>query len=573
MKTIKKLAKLMTGIATCVTMTATAAPASDIGARLYVQGWNPQQPDDPMISRPFEQTNAISSAINLGWTAARATICDSIKDKLGAANAGGKGITFYQINCDMARSGNVNLIPAAIEYDKQQAKWVTVPRMNDGRSFVLRFIAPGNYLDIHSTTPSLDNGQTIAAWGSGGALMGAPGGLGGFIIGGIAGLLGGLFDSEAGLGDWADPQFKINYDITLDVGFNTIGGLNINRVVSTVSNVTVNPANAPASIFKMAVDFANSIFKTPAFDTLVSKGIEGRQLDFSKTVAASLSSVNSTIAPYINPVGNYVQLGVWGKNNMITFAFYPRMPLPLPPTTAIVTGKIRMKKNRLFNLNTCPPNISLTSQVMIGPKPIIGVDPLRFGPNPVGNFGRFHYTGAGSATSDSFDCPYALDNLPVGMMNVVLNSTTDKTGGLPIFAGLDRAAGSGAVGGSVLKLSPAGWDPRLIPAPILTGKDWDAQIVPNPNSGSVAKYRIKPEIDVGDPLHNRITDPMVNQTLPNLSATMPKPGALKQKILPSTGALPQRSTKSTSAVNRVETNPAIDAPVASVVKQQAIVLR
>lgn len=561
MKTLKKVTKAAAGIATCIAMSAASVPAADVGARMYIQGWNPMKPEDPMVTKPFEHTNMVSTAINLGWSAARATICDNIKDTLAKANTGSKGISFYQINCDMARSGDLNLIPAAIEYDNQKRKWITVQRMNSGRSFVLRLVLQGNNLDLHATTPSLNKDGTIAVWNSAGAVLGAAASnsLPGIIIGGLAGnIIGSLFDSEAGLGQWADPQFKINYDLVLDVGFNTTQGLNVNRVVATIANVKVSPANAPASVAKAAVDFANAVFKTPAFDALVAMGIEGRQVEFGQAVASGLNSLNNAAAPYANPVNQYVQLGVWGKNNMITLAFSPRLPAPMTPKVASVNGLIRMKKNANFSANICP-SINLASQVMVGPRPIIDVEPLQFGTNPVDNFGRSQYTGSGSVTPDSFDCPYSLDQLPVGVLNFVWNNSTNSTGGLPGVGTSKKAAGTGLAGGTVLALRPAGWDTRVTPNPVLTGKNWDAEVVVNP-MGSLARVQIKPNLNVGDPLRSKVLDQIAKPANPIARDVVTAPAQEAQNINPGASAPAANPAgtvqNSNPAISAIQRNPA-----------------
>jgi hypothetical protein len=556
-KKLKSVAAFL--LAVCIVI-CSAPVSADVGARVYIQGWDPRMPakhlfvtpagmlegDRPVLSDP----KAISNAVGAGWNAARATICDQIKATLRAANGGSKGISFTEINCEMSN-------------DSALALFSTAPY--NSRNFLLRFGVRGNYIDLHSTTPNIVDDKVEVWGGVGGVLGGAALGLPGVVVGGVVGFFAGLLGQE-GLGDWADPEFKIYYDLTVDVA---VDGRNILQTGLAmfsvgniqVSNVQANPANASGSLIKAATDFAHAIFQTPAFNALVTKGIQdgiskkdaqGHDLkdninifiqQFNTPLMASINNAfNSAKIPQLNinlNPNNYVALPLWGKNNMINLVLALRqVPLPL---TGIIEGKIRMMKTQWFSNNACPPAPGLVSDVAIGPAPILDVDPFVYGDPPMGTFlGTVQYTAPGQigyarnpATGvqypTSFDCPYRLFSIP-GFVPSFIHYNNNGTGGLTGVSGPSHGAqGSGARTSTVFTIKPIGWDTHVVPNPRLTGKDWEASVGLS-LTGSIANVQTTPYIDNGDP-YNKF-NPAEQKANPQI---LVNPGAVApsaQKVTP-----------------------------------------
>lgn len=524
---LKSLTTVVAAI--CMTIICDAPVHGDVGARVYVQGWNPSTPAKHLFftpaglvegDRPFVAADpkAVSNAVSAGWNAARATICDQIKATLRAANSGSSGISFNEIDCEMSGDSALAL------YSNQPYS---------PQKFLLRFGVKGNYIDLHTTTPNIVDDK-VQVWGGAGAVLGgAVANLPGLVVSGVAAIFSGLLGQQ-GLGDWANPEFKIYYDLTADVavdGRNMLqSGLTMFKVANIqVSGVQANAANAPGSIAQGAVNFAHALFGTPTFNAIVSQGIQSgidqkdaQGHDLKDTINLYLAAFNQPLMQAVNqalsqirvPVlnttinlNNYVALPVWGKNNMINLVFALKQ-LPLPQT-GVIQGKIRMMKTKWFSDNKCPANPGLVSDVFVGPAPILNVDPLFYGDAPVASFGAVQYSGPGQigyarnpATGvqypASFDCPYRLVSIPGFVPNFV-HYNNNGTGGLPGVSGPSHAAqGAGPHMSTVFTISPIGWDPHVFPNPGLIGKDWQASVGLS-LTGSIANVQTKPYIDKGDP--------------------------------------------------------------------------
>jgi len=173
-----------------------------------------------------------------------------------------------------------------------------------------------------------------------------------------------------------------------------------------------------------------------------------------------------------------------------------------------------MMKTKWFSDNTCPTAPGLVSDVIVGPAPIVDVDPLTYGVAPVASFGAVQYTGPGKigyarnpATGAqypvSFDCPYRLVSIP-GLVRNFIHYSGNGTGGLPGVSGPTRAAqGSGPHASTAFSIKPIGWDPHVVPNPILTGRDWEASVGLS-LTGSITNVQTKPYIDKGDPYKDKI---------------------------------------------------------------------
>lgn len=502
------VSRTFTGAACALALLSTSAGA-DVGARVYVQEWNPQQPADRIGTYVVQDNKLVSEAVNIGWTAARASICDKINDSLRKANAAGSGISFNQINCDMGRAGDLMLV------DKPPYT---------SKNFVLRFVVKDNFLDLHSTTPNLKDGK-IEVWaGAGAVLGGAALGLPGIAVLGAASFLEGLFGGH-GVGDWANPEFKILYNLKLDFGLSTSGQLVVTKADTEVTDVRPSAANAPASLLKLAADFANAVFRTPAFSALVAKGAQdGGNKDFAPQVNAALNGLNnrirdavaSTAAPSRVNVAKLVSAGVWGKNNQITFVFSPEAPLPQALTGAI-QGTIRMTRSAYLKTDICPPAPGLVSSVAVGPPPILDVDPFVYGSVPTKEFpGAIRYTAnpnVQNVTATSFDCPYLLGSLPFGTPNDI-HYDGNGTGGLPGVSG----PRSDANVATVFVIDPLGWQPTLLLNGVVTGKDWIATVKTSLNANALRTQTTKPYIDKGDPARDRFNTG-VQQTTPAAGST------------------------------------------------------
>ncbi len=521
----------------CILIASGGPLRADVGGRVYIQAWNPAQPDKHLFvttggvlegDRPIvTDAKAVSDAVNAGWNAARGTICDQIKATLKAANGGSKGISFTEITCELPAGGDLSLLST---------------RPYNSRNFLLRFAVKGNFLDMHSTTPNIVDDK-LEVWGGAGAVLGGQAlGLPGVVVSGVLSFFSGLLGQQ-GLGDWANPEFKIYYDVTADVlvdGPNVLKkGLTMFKVTNIqVSGVQANPANAPGSIIKAATDFANAVFGTPAFNTLVSKGVQDgvnqrdqQGHDLKDQVNIYIQNFNAKFATTLNQLSNYLFVGMWGKNNMISLVFSPtRVPLP---TAGAIQGMIRMMKTQWFSANTCPSNPGLYSEVKVGPAPITDVDPLQYGDPPLGNFGQLRYVGpgqvrytrnpAGVQVPVSFDCPYALVSLPDHVPNFI-KYNYNGTGGLAGVSGASRAAqGAGPHASTVFSITPMGWDTHVVPSPVLTGKDWVASVGLS-LSGSIANVQTQPFIDKGDPYKTK-ENSVIQQINPGVSVVPSTPAA------------------------------------------------
>src|SRR5512135_2925904 len=165
----------------CMVTLCGATVRADVGARVYVQGWNPSTPAKHLFfttagllegDRPFvADSKAVSNGLSAGWNAARATICDQIKATLRAANSGSSGLSFNEIDCEMSGDSALAL------YSNQPYS---------PQKFLLRFGVKGNFIDLHTTTPNIVDDK-VQVWGGAGAVLGgAIANLPGLVVSGVA---------------------------------------------------------------------------------------------------------------------------------------------------------------------------------------------------------------------------------------------------------------------------------------------------------------------------------------------------------------------------------------------------
>ncbi len=113
-----------------------AASASTGGVRIIVQTWSPSAPtvqkNDVVLDRP----GLLSDALNEGWAKARTPVCDALKAEAGKPNRLAPGFSLYDIACNMAPAGTLEVMGLA------------------GNALSLAYRLPGNTFKAHSTQPT-----------------------------------------------------------------------------------------------------------------------------------------------------------------------------------------------------------------------------------------------------------------------------------------------------------------------------------------------------------------------------------------------------------------------------------
>lgn len=113
-----------------------AAQASG-GVRIIVQAWQPGNPVTQNNNVVLDRPGLLQDGLNAGWAKARTPICEALKAELGKPDRVAPGFSLYNMDCQMAQSGSLNVTGA-------QNNVVT-----------LQYRLPANMFRATSTQPSV----------------------------------------------------------------------------------------------------------------------------------------------------------------------------------------------------------------------------------------------------------------------------------------------------------------------------------------------------------------------------------------------------------------------------------
>ncbi len=357
-----------------VTLLAVSAPAGayqSYGGGLTVQD---EQWPSKAFNTVFNNPNVIKASIDHAWAAQTDPICDMVKKFATTPGVIRKDISVLKVTCNFAPSGSLWLDPAPLGHQVVS----------------LRYVVPGNSIDIITSKPAPDAG-TVAL---------------GVVTGGASTAL------EYGPDN---PEFTIAFDISADVTAAIQNmSLNISSAVASVQNVHFNSQNFLAAL---ALAFQPSIRQQ------VESAVQKQQVDLKSQVANSLALINAAFAPVKDQGYTQVQSSFTSGELLLRFVGKTYQV----PTT----GPGRISGAVYFT----PPNGQSNPAGLCAAMSVSAETPDSFNdisPFNVTNMQQVGQTGpitGGPAPAQRYECSYALTSVPVGVpVTIVVRAPSTSTG-------------------------------------------------------------------------------------------------------------------------------------------------
>jgi hypothetical protein len=234
--------------AALLTSLALSIPASayqPYGGGLTVQG---EQWPSRTFKTVYDNANVIKFSIDKAWAAQTDPICDMVKKYATKPGLLPNGISVLKVTCNFAATGSLWLDPSHLGQDLVK----------------LRYVVPGNSIDIITSKPSADAGTVVLGVLTGGASTAVEYGP-------------------------DNPEFTIDFDIVADVTAAIQNmGLNIPAATASLANVHFTSRNFLADV---ALAFQ------PSIRSEVEDAVKKQQVDLKSQVSNSLALVDAAFAP------------------------------------------------------------------------------------------------------------------------------------------------------------------------------------------------------------------------------------------------------------------------------------
>lgn len=415
----------------CAAMGAAQAATPNVGVYVGAQLWNPLKPQDDAPATLTDSPVGLSGPMNSGWEKARTLMADLVPKALAEYDLGA-GFRLYDV-----------------KFAAQPLGPITLARLNplaqgDAAPLRLHWTIPHTTMSFALRTP-----------------QGVPGQL--------------------------DPRFSValDLDLAVAVALSDTPGRTLQvtevRVAVPAAGVHFQGDNPTGDIAVALTSFLTELgtgrnlnsllnyllddqnFADGQHDALAKVVPQLTRIDVAKMANDALGPVNQAIKV---PAG-YVHIGQWlkpqagGAGQMLSLVFAPRN-LPLPPANGHLAGHVDFgagSGGAVAALPTaCGPAgfSAIVAQVQTGPRPVVDVAPLRYGPEPLLTLNGVAFSG-GAVDSAHRRCNYRIDGLVAGWPNRI------------DFV----SPGTRAVSPSVPNpkdywaLAPEGWTPPVVPAPAL----------------------------------------------------------------------------------------------------------
>lgn len=365
-----------------------------VGAKVYVQAWNPLTPDQDVPKMAFASADGIRVSMNKGWDAAREFLSDptksdpskmqSLRAILEKGDLIAKGITLRFLQFNLNPLGPIDL------------------QSNSPNSFRIHWQIPDSYFDFKSTTPDLNG---------------------------------------VGLTRNADPEFsfRFNLDITLGAAVSDQPGTNL----LTITDVNVVPSalnfdshNPTGDAAKAAADAVSNFMKGQNFNALLNSVLANKNLasrdvngkvDLKDFVNEHLRPLNQEIAQ--SGIANYLRVGLYVRRNasaQVLALLFGVKNLRLPPQQASINGNLHFdpKPNQGPAVPASCDNFIASNRlevtVQTGPRELLDVNPFAdtysYGVAPISTLLNVKFSGGPVAGSD---CSYQLAGLATGWSNQI----------------------------------------------------------------------------------------------------------------------------------------------------------
>ncbi len=341
---------------------ASPAAANTIGARIYIQPWDPHTPTRDAVQAVYDDRAAISGSIDGAWNTARMK-AEQVLPPLFAEYDIGDGFRLYDINLTTNPITGYTL------------------RQTGPDTARLEFTVSGTSLEASIRTPGP-----------------APNGL--------------------------DPRFRVSADLVVDVeiAFSTDPAhlLRAGKVNAVVKNVGIPEGrNDSAKVIASAAQIANDVvafFSGTDFEQKLLNSINGQDLGqqgLQPEIDSGLETLNGGFAR-MPQLAVLLPKAVWADHDRVTFYFAP--PPVAPTATGALSGAITWDPGQVAGACT---QVAITGAVQTGPRPLRTSDGSQYGAPPTVTLGAItsFATGAGS-------CAYRVDGLGLGVPNALTVSSS-----------------------------------------------------------------------------------------------------------------------------------------------------
>lgn len=279
------------------------------GARVLLQTWNPQAPDQQGVVTMVDQPSLVSDSLQDAWMRARPRICEQLKARMGVGGAAA-GQTLYDINCLLDEQAVLDVAPA-------------------GQNALHATFAVGGAVEATSTTPDV-------IWG-------------------------------IGIDRGADPRFSLaltaKLDLILAVQPDRDHTLRVTKALFTLNHATLDSHNFSGDILKFLSDDLIPFFGGPNYKTLAENAVNAISADFANDFDAALAPVNAQL----KGPSDAVWVGVLAGGNYISVAFGPRELVP--PTNGSMVGLFQWNPAEFTPRNGCQ-SFGIHATVQTGPVPM-----------------------------------------------------------------------------------------------------------------------------------------------------------------------------------------------------------
>jgi hypothetical protein len=213
---------------------APPAAAADVGIQTALEQWSASKPDQTSMKVQFDSPSLVSFQVAQAWNQQRDVVCQEIAAVITKADAFGKGVNGYSVNCAMAETGEFHAFPGN---GPNQARFT--------------FKLVGNTLAFTTTTPTV-------------------------------------------MGSYGDPRFNTTYDLFVTIHAAIQNGsplLKVTSAIGQIQNPHVAPGNFAADVLKEVLGF---IVKG-GLDGVVSKSVAGQRLNLTGRINSSLALANALL--------------------------------------------------------------------------------------------------------------------------------------------------------------------------------------------------------------------------------------------------------------------------------------
>jgi hypothetical protein len=307
-----------------VALAAGSAHAA-VGARVLLQQWSPQTPEQQSVLILVNEPTVVSDAVQQAWSQARPLICAQLTAAMGRQGAAA-GQTLYDIKCLLSPTATFSVSSA-------------------GKNALAVRLAVSGYVEASSTTP-------------------VP-------------------------GSFADPRVSLaltgEMQLAMTVQADPNQTLHFEQAAFSLSGAKLDSHNAVADVVKFVADDLVPFFGGPNYKRMAENAINGVGMNVAGQFNNAVAPINAKLR---GPSGA-VRVGLWAKSDAIVVAFGPRELTPPTGGTmsGVFHASAKTPVSSKAQAPDCGSMV-ITASVQTGPAPLLDPNGA-LGEAPVRQVGSF----------------------------------------------------------------------------------------------------------------------------------------------------------------------------------------